>query len=43
MNIKLIQKNLKDAIEVINSPEYDEGSFAWLEALLIETLEEVSK
>ena len=43
MDLQLIKNNLKDAIEVINSPEYDEGSFAWLEGLLIETLEEVNK
>lgn len=43
MNKKLIQKNLKDAIEVINSPEYDEGDFIYLENLLRSTLEEASK
>lgn len=43
MDIRLIKANLKEAIEVINSTEYDEGDFAWLEGLLIETLEEVSK
>ena len=40
MNAKLIKRNLKEALEIINSPEYDEGDFAYLEGLLDEALKE---
>ena len=40
MNLKLIQENLKKSLEIINSPEYDEGDFTYLEGLLDEALKE---
>ena len=43
MNLKLIQENLKKSLEIINSPEYDEGDFAYLEGLLDEALKEAEK
>ena len=43
MNAKLIKRNLKEALEIINSPEYDEGDFAYLEGLLDEALKEAEK
>lgn len=42
MNKDLIIKNINEALELINSPEYDEADFNYLEALLITTLNEVN-
>lgn len=43
MNAKVIAKNAKEALKIINSPEYDEGDFAYLEGLLDEILKEATK
>lgn len=43
MDTQLIRVNLEMAIEVINSTEYDEGDFNYLENLLKQALEEAKK
>ena len=42
MNKELIANNIREALEVINSPEYDEGDFNYLENLLKQALEEAN-